>query len=168
MHGGEPIAYGTFLHSAAFGVDLFENWQSEYLQFVLFILATVWFVQKGSSESKDPGDEGVQDSVHGFREHVRANGLVLVFACFFFLTWYGQSVTGLAEYNGELKDHGQAALRWSQYARSPVFWNRTLQNWQSEFLAVGSMAAFSVFLRQRGSPESKRLDTPHDEGEPTY
>ena len=44
--------------SSAFGVDVMENWQSEYLQFTLFILATVWLVQRGSPESKPPGKAG--------------------------------------------------------------------------------------------------------------
>jgi hypothetical protein len=45
----------------------------------------------------------------------------------------------------------------------PDFWDRTLQNWQSEFLAIGAMAIFAVFLRQRGSPESKPVGAPHSE-----
>ncbi|MFD6094625.1 DUF6766 family protein [Oerskovia sp. NPDC060338] len=43
----------------------------------------------------------------------------------------------------------------------PDFWGRTLQNWQSEFLAVASMVAFSIYLRERGSPESKHVGTSH-------
>jgi hypothetical protein len=46
---------------------------------------------------------------------------------------------------------------------APDFWNRTLQNWQSEFLAVGSMAEFSIYLRERGSPESKPVGATHSQ-----
>ena len=49
-----------YLSSSSFGVDVAENWQSEYLQFLLYIWATVWFVQRGSPESKEPGSEGTQ------------------------------------------------------------------------------------------------------------
>ncbi len=54
-------------------------------------------------------------------------------------------------------------MDWPGYLASPDFWNRTLQNWQSEFLAVGSMIAFTIYLRQRGSPQSKPVGTPHAE-----
>ncbi len=46
--------------------------------------------------------------------------------------------------------------------KSADFWESSLQNWQSEFLAIGSMAVFSIYLRQRGSPESKPVGAPHD------
>ncbi len=38
-----------------------------------------------------------------------------------------------------------------------------MQNWQSEFLAIGVMVIFTVYLRQRGSPESKPVGAPHHE-----
>lgn len=49
------------------------------------------------------------------------------------------------------------------YLASPDFWGRTLQNWQSELLAVGSMTVFAIYLRERGSPESKPVGAPHEE-----
>jgi hypothetical protein len=42
------------------------------------------------------------------------------------------------------------------------FWNRTLQNQQSQYLALGSMVVLAIYLRQRGSPESKPIVAPHD------
>jgi hypothetical protein len=71
-------------------------------------------------------------------------------------------VTGRISYNADQLDHHQAAVGWSVYITSSDFWDRTLQNWQSEFLAVGSMAVLSIYLRQRGSPESKPVGAPHD------
>ena len=56
----------------------------------------------------------------------------------------------------------EAPLSWGEYLLAPDFWNRTLQNWQSEFLAVGSMAVLSIYLRERGSPESKAVGEAHD------
>ena len=76
-------------------------------------------------------------------------------------SWGVQSVTGRVAYNAEQFDHQQAAVSWLQYIGTSDFWNRTLQNWQSEFLAVGSMAVLSIYLRQRGSPESKPVGASH-------
>lgn len=180
-HGSETVSYASFLTSSAFVVDVAENWQSEFLQFFLFILATVWLVQKGSPESKKPGDEGVgtdhdqligryakQNSPRwakatGWRLALYSNSLLLVMGLIFALSWWIQSVAGTVVYNQDQAEHGQAAVKWLGYISTPDFWNRTLQNWQSEFLAVGSMVAFSIYLRQRGSSESKPVGTPHHE-----
>jgi hypothetical protein len=81
----------------------------------------------------------------------------------FLATWLAESVTGWTEYNSDQLAHQQAAVSWASYLGSPDFWEKSLQNWQSEFLAVGTMAVFTVYLRQRGSPESKPVGAPHDE-----
>ena len=79
----------------------------------------------------------------------------------FVASWFTQSLAGVVVYNDEQAEHGQPGTDWFGYLASPDFWNRTLQNWQSEFLAVGAMVAFSIYLRQRGSSESKPVGTPH-------
>jgi hypothetical protein len=79
----------------------------------------------------------------------------------FFGSWFSHSVTGWTQYNDEQQQHHQPEVSWVGFVRSPDFWNQTLQNWQSEFLAVGTMAIFSVYLRERGSPESKEVGAPH-------
>jgi hypothetical protein len=163
-------------------VDLAENWQSEFLQFFLFIAATIWLVQKGSPESKKPGQQGVESDreqyvgqyalrdspswakADGIRGWLYANSLLLVMGAIFLLSWLGQSVAGTVVANEEQAQHGLPALSWADYVVSPDFWNRTLQNWQSEFLAVGCMVAFSIYLRQRGSSESKEVGAPHHAG----
>jgi hypothetical protein len=180
-HGLVEVSYLTFVTSSDFAVDVAENWQSEFLQFFLFILATVWLVQKGSPESKKPGDEGIASDerqlvgryakpssprwakASGWRQTVYSNSLLLVMGAIFLLSWWIQSVAGVTVFNQEQAEHGQPAVDWAGYVGSPDFWNRTLQNWQSEFLAVGSMVAFSIYLRQRGSSESKPVGTPHTE-----
>ena len=81
----------------------------------------------------------------------------------FFLTWTAQSITSWNVFNEDQREHGEAAIGWSTYLRNPDFWEQTLQNWQSEFLAVGTMAVFTIYLRQRGSPESKPVGAPHSE-----
>lgn len=180
-HGSSPVGYLDFITSSDFVVDVAENWQSEFLQFFLFILATIWLVQKGSPESKKPGEEGPgTDEEQLVHEHARpdspkwakvsdwrhtlySNSLLIVMGVIFLLSWLTQSIAGVVVFNSEQVDHGQPLISWGQYLLEADFWNRTLQNWQSEFLAVGCMIAFSIFLRQRGSSESKPVGAPHAE-----
>ena len=178
-HHETTISLGRYLTSSSFGNALLENWQSEYLQFTLYILLTVWFVQRGSPESKKPGEEGGESDedqrvgtharpdsprwarVGGLRTRLYSNSLLIVMGTIWVLSWFGQSVTGWSEYNSDQITHHQPTVNWLGYVGSADFWQATLQNWQSEFLAVGSMAAFSIYLRQRGSPESKPVGAPH-------
>ncbi|TDD01984.1 hypothetical protein E1292_24640 [Nonomuraea deserti] len=177
--GAEPVSLLDYVASSSFAVDVAENWQSEYLQFFLFIMVTVWLVQRGSPESKEPGEEGAESDeqqrigryaeagspawarARGLRLWVFSNSLGLVMGAIFLLSWLAQSVAGQAAYNagrlGDLRD----PVSWSAYVTSPEFWNRSLQNWQSELLAVLSMVVLSIYLRQRGSPESKPVGAPH-------
>ena len=90
-----------------------------------------------------------------------SNSLLLVMGTIFLLSWFAQSLGGVMVANEENAQHGMPAQTWLEYVVSPEFWNRTLQNWQSEFLAVGAMVAFAIYLRQRGSSESKPVGTPH-------
>lgn len=178
-HGRPTIGFGEFITSSSFLVDVAENWQSEFLQFFLFIIATIWFIQRGSPESKKPGDEGPgsdedqliasharSDSPRwaragGFRSMLYGNSLLIVMGVIFVLSWFAQSLAGTVMMNEENAMHGAPPVTWLDYVASPDFWDRTLQNWQSEFLAVGTMVAFSIYLRQRGSAESKPVGVPH-------
>jgi hypothetical protein len=178
-HDEATISLGRYLVSSSFGNAVLENWQSEYLQFTLYILLTVWLVQRGSPESKQPGEEGTEsDAAQRIGRHARsdsptwaragglrlwlyANSLVLVMATIWLASWFVQSVTGWTEYNDDQRAHDEPTVGWAGYLGSARFWESTLQNWQSEFLAVGSMVAFSIYLRQRGSPESKPVGAPH-------
>jgi hypothetical protein len=181
QHGGEAISYLRYLVSSDFGSAVLENWQSEYLQFTLFILATVWLIQRGSNESKRPEDAGGESDrqqlvgehaqrnspawarTEGWRRRLYENSLLLVMASIFVAAWFGQSVTSWTEYNNGQRDHDQATVSWLGYLQRADFWEKTLENWQSEFLAVGTLAVFSIYLRQRGSPESKPVGAPHDQ-----
>ena len=179
-HQGEPLTLARFLVSSVFWVDVMENWQSEFLQFTLFILATVWLIQRGSTESKKPDKVGLESDedqkigehadpdspewakAGGLRTFVYSNSLLAVMAAIWVLSWFAQAVTGRIHYNAEQLDHHEAPLSLIRYMGSSDFWNRTLQNWQSEFLAVGTMAIFTVYLRQRGSSQSKPVGAPHE------
>ena len=179
-HGEHAISLGRYLTSSSFGRAVLENWQSEYLQFMLFMLATVWLLQKGSPESKpldQPGRESEKDQrlgAHtlqssprwarsgGVRTAIYSNSLLILMSVIFIGSWLGQSVTGWSDYNEMQREHHDPTVSWAGYVGSASFWESTLQNWQSEFLAVGSFAVFAIFLRQRGSPESKPVGAPHE------
>jgi hypothetical protein len=179
QHSEPGVSFGRYITSSQFGSAVMENWQSEYLQFTLFVLLTVWLVQRGSPESKEPGKEGrgsdedqlVGDHVRtesprwttlgGLRRMLYENSLLIVMGAIWVCTWVVQSVTGLTEFNADQQTHGQERASWLEYVGSADFWEKTLQNWQSEFLAVGSMVVLSIYLRQRGSPESKPVGAAH-------
>ena len=181
-HEESSISYTRYLTSSDFARAVTENWQSEYLQFVLYIMATIYFVQRGSPESKRVRDRGREDDeqqqlgryarpdspapakrASGLLRGVYSNSLLLWMGLIFVLSWFAQSVAGWSAYNSDELSHGENGTNWFGYIGTADFWESTLQNWQSEFLAVGSMAIFSVYLRQRGSPESKPVGAPHDE-----
>jgi hypothetical protein len=178
--GGAQTSWFGYVRSSAFAVDVAENWQSEYLQFALYIVATTWLVQRGSSESKKMGEEGPQSDheqkigryarvaspswakTGGLRTALYGRSLGLLMAFFFTGSWLAQSIAGRAAYNHDQLADYEDPVSFTGYIRSADFWDRTLQNWQSEFLAVASMAVFAIYLRQRGSPESKLVGAPHD------
>ena len=175
------LSIGEYVTSSQFAVDVAENWQSEYLQFLLYIVLTVWLVQRGSPESKPVDETGGGDDkkqqvgrhasaqsprwarAGGWRTTLYSNSLGILMGLFFLGSWGAQLVAGTSAYNSERLQNLLAPLSIPEYALSANFWNRTLQNWQSEFLAVGSMVVFSIYLRQRGSPESKPVGAPHAE-----
>ncbi len=170
-HGSPAIGYGEYLTTGHFGEATFENWESEFLQMGSYILLTVWLRQRGSAESKsldggDDVDEDPQDHRDdaGVPWPVRRGGIALAlyrnslsaaFLTLFVLSWVSHGVTGAREYSSEQVEHGQPRVTAVEYMRSSQFWSESLQNWQSEFLAVGAIVVMSIFLRQQGSPESK-------------
>ncbi|HEY0905056.1 MAG TPA: DUF6766 family protein [Marmoricola sp.] len=178
--GLAAISLGDYLASATFAVDVTENWQSEYLQFLLFLVATVWLVQAGSPESKEVDKAGLESdkdqkvgryadrksprwaAVGGLRTTLFSWSLAIVMGLIFLVSWFAQSLAGWASFNETRLQRLQDPIGWGSYLLNADFWSRTLQNWQSEFLAVGSMAVLSVYLRQRGSPESKPVGEGHD------
>jgi hypothetical protein len=181
QHGESTVSYGRYVVSSDFGADMLENWQSEWLQFWVFALATVWLIQKGSNESKKPEDAGLESDeqqrvgehagrnaprwakVKDWRLSVYSNSFFIVMGLVFLATWLAQSFVSWTVFNDEQQAHGDPTISWLSYLGSANFWERSLQNWQSEFLAVGTMAVFTIYLRQRGSPESKPVGAPHAE-----
>jgi hypothetical protein len=177
-HREPTVGFWTYVTSSSFGQAMLENWQSEYLQFALFALATVWLLQRGSPESKELDQAGLETQKEqkigrhaekgsprwakagDLRTAIYSNSLIIVMGLVFIGSWFAQSVTGWTEFNQEQATHGEPDVSWIGYVGSSTFWESTLQNWQSEFLAIGSFAVLTIFLRQRGSPESKPVGAP--------
>jgi hypothetical protein len=179
-HGEPTLSLGRYLTSSAFGRAVMENWQSEYLQFTLFMLGTVWFLQRGSPESKELDQAGLESDqkqrvggyapegsplwarIGGIRQALYSNSLLIAMAAIWLGSWFAQAVTGWSEFNSDQIGHRESSVSLLSYIGTSHFWEQTLQNWQSEFLAVGSFVVFTIYLRQRGSPESKPVGAPHD------
>jgi hypothetical protein len=179
QHGSAPIAFGDYLTTGQFLEATFENWESEFLQMGAYVVLTIFLFQKGSSESKPIGehtehDEDPRNAKIGPDTPwpVRRGGLVLVLyenslAIFFFvlfgLSFWFHAMSGAEAYSEEQLQHGLPGVTTIEYLGTSQFWFESMQNWQSEFLAVAAIVGASVYLRQRGSPESKPVATPHHE-----
>lgn len=178
-HGHPTAGYGEYLSTGHFIEATFENWESEFLQMAAFVVLTAFLYQKGSSESKDPGKvedvdvallrSDVPDDAPwpvrrgGWALKLYENSLSITFLILFIASLVLHAVGGAEEYNQEMSDHGAGgrALTWVGYMGTSRFWFESFQNWQSEFLSVLAMVVLTIFLRQRGSPESKPVYTPH-------
>jgi hypothetical protein len=178
-HGRRAIELRTYVTLGHLWEALFENWESEFLQMAAFVTFTTCLYQKGSPESRRPGVKELVDAdPRDFADQpdapwpVRRGGWILrlyehslgltLFALFV-VSWTGHVLGGWADYGVEEQLHGQAAPRLFDYIMSSRFWFESFQNWQSEFLSVGLVVWLAVYLRQRGSPESKPVHAPHDE-----
>jgi hypothetical protein len=177
LHGEPASAFSTYLTSGHFWEATAENWESEFLQMAMFVVLTISLRQKGSAESKridvvedvDLDPARFQDSPEapgpvrrgGWRLTLYQHSLGLMFGVLFVVSFAMHGVGGLAAFNEERLEHGQPAATLSQYMASSKFWFESLQNWQSEFLSLAAMVVGTIFLRQRGSAESKPVHAPH-------
>jgi hypothetical protein len=178
-HHQPTQSYGRYLLSGHFVEATFENWESEFLQMAGYVVLTVFLRQKGSPESKSFDDEEPQDEdPRQARDRddapgpVRRGGLSLVLyehslslalAGLFLLSFLLHALGGHAEYNQEQLAHGEAPVSLLGFMTSAPFWFQSFQNWQSEFLAVFALVVLGIFLRERGSPESKPVAAAHAE-----
>jgi hypothetical protein len=178
-HGEPAIGLGAYLRSAHFAEATFENWESEFLQMGFYVLLTVFLLQKGSAESRSlDGEEDVDEDprLHasdpdapgpvrrgGLALKLYEHSLSLAFLGLFALSFALHSASSLALHNDTLRSHGEPPVTAGAFLLSAQLWFESFQNWQSEFLAVASIVVLSIFLRERGSPESKPVATPHGE-----
>ena len=175
-HHEPTVSYAGYLTTGHFVEATFENWESEFLQMAAFVLLTVFLVQRGSAESKqegeDPSDEDPASHADdpdapwpvrrgGLALKLYENSLLLAFAVLFVASVIGHALGGAREYSAEQQAHGGTAVSPGRFMTTSSFWFQSFQNWQSEFLAVGAIVVLSIFLRQRGSPESKPVHAPN-------
>jgi hypothetical protein len=177
-HGQSLVTFTGYLTTGDFAEATFENWESEFLQMGSYVLLTAWLVQRGSSESKQlsdaPQDEDPrlsQDDPNapgpvrrgGWVLKLYENSLALAFGILFLASLLGHAIGGARAYSAEELEHGGTAVSTWEYLGTAQFWFESMQNWQSEFLAVAAIVGFTVYLRQRGSAESKPVAAPHAE-----
>lgn len=180
QHEEPEIGYTEFLRTSEFGETVFENWESEFLQMGFYVILTVFLFQKGSAESKKhDGKEEIDEDPEqhrldpdapgpvkkgGWRLSLYKNSLSLAFLALFLASFVGHAAAGARKHNEEAREHGSAEqVTTLGYMTTPQFWYESLQNWQSEFLAVLAIVVLSIWLRQWGSPESKPVHASHSD-----
>ncbi|MDR3025337.1 DUF6766 family protein [Chryseobacterium sp.] len=175
-NGRSALKIGEYIHSGHFIQATFENWESEFLQMMLYVLLTISLRQKGSSESKsmtDKEDVDREPIAHskapwpvkkgGIWLKIYKHSLSLAFGILFLMSFILHFYGSLKDFNDEQMMKSKPGITAMQYLSESRFWFESFQNWQSEFLAVASLVLLSVWLREKGSPESKPVDMPHDE-----
>ncbi len=176
-HGESPSSISDYLTSGHYIESVFENWESEFLQMALYVTLTAVLYQKGSPESRPLSRQKEEESKSGSKKKdvpwpVRRGGLALklyerslglALSLLFLLSFALHAVGSARLYNHDQTLHGGETLSTWQYLGTARFWFESFQNWQSEFLSVGVLVILSIFLRQKGSPESKPVESAHSE-----
>lgn len=175
-NGQLALKLGEYIQSGHFIQATFENWESEFLQMMLYVLLTISLRQKGSSESKsleEKEDVDKEPKAHpkapwpvkkgGIWLKIYRHSLSLAFAFLFLASFILHFYGSLKDFNKEQAMKREPMATAMQYISESRFWFESFQNWQSEFLAVASIVILSIWLREKGSPESKPVDMAHDE-----
>ena len=177
-HGQALVTYGQYIASSAFLEATMENWESEFLQMFAYVLLTAFLFQRGSAESKSPDEPEAVDADPrrarnpdrpgpvkrgGLALRLYENSLSIALFLLFALSFALHAVGGARDYSEEQLLHGGTGVTTLGYLAGSRFWFESLQNWQSEFLSVGVLIVLSIYLRQRGSPESKPVAASHEE-----
>lgn len=175
-HHGKPFTFGEYLHSGHFFEATFENWESEFLQMGIYVLLTTFLYQRGSAESKDPDKEeevdkkpvAKEDSPSpvkkgGWRLKLYQNSLSIAFFSLFLISFCLHFWGSLLNYNNDQILKGKPVETAIEYIGNNQFWFESFENWQSEFLSVFCVVVFTIFWRQKGSPQSKPVDAPNSQ-----
>lgn len=177
-HGEQTVGFVGYLKTGHFAEATAENWESEFLQMSVYVLATAFLYQRGSAESKDPRKRHRHTASRavtpdspwparrgGWVLRIYEHSLSLAFLLLFLMAFTWHAAGGLKHYNEERRHDGESLVGLHDYLGSSRFWFEAFQNWQSEFLAIGAMVVLSIWLREVNSPESKQVQTPHWENE---
>jgi len=171
-----PLGIIEYATSAHFVEATMENWESEFFQMFIYVVLTVFLFQKGSAESHDPDDPHTPEPPMtrrspwaarrgGWVRKIYEHSLSSAFATLFLISFLLHAASGARLRNEEEAARGRPPKSMGQYLATSRFWFESFQNWQSEFLAIGSMVVLSIFLREKDSPESKPVNLPHAENE---
>jgi hypothetical protein len=177
IHELPAVGFVAYLGSGHFISAVFENWESEFLQMAAYVLLTIFLFQKGASESKKPDEDNPEDEPPSARRNdpdapwpVHRGGLLLTLyshslsislVTLFLISFVLHLAGSTRRTNEEALQHHQPMKTMVQMLAEPEFWYESFQNWQSEFLSVGVLLVLGIYLRQRGSPESKPVAAPH-------
>jgi Domain of unknown function (DUF6766) len=176
-HGQQTVAYWSYLRSSHFAEATFENWESEFLQMAAYVVLTMLLFQRGSAESRDPDgqEEGSKSRPRdaskrpwpvrrgGLARRLYEHSLGTAFGLIFVASFALHAISGARLYSEDQQKHGEPPISAPQYLVTSQFWFESFQNWQSEFLAILAMVVLSIFLRQKDSPESKDVESPHSQ-----
>jgi hypothetical protein len=176
MHGTPPISLADYVIDPQFLSTVFENWESEFLQMSAYVILTSFLFQRGSSESADPDapprDEMIEPPKPGRSAMLQrgpkarwiyAHSLGIVLFILFVATFLLHWLFSAREAAQEAIRHGDVPVGTVAYLADSGLWFESLQNWQSEFLSTAVLVVLSIYLRQRGSPESKPVGAPHQQ-----
>ena len=177
QHDLPEVAFTAYLASGHFLSATFENWESEFLQMAVYVLLTVFLIQKGASESKKPDDENPEDEppqkrrgqpdapwpVHrgGLILRLYSHSLSIALTALFLASFWLHLAGSTRRTNEEAVRHGQPMKSMMEILIDAEFWYESFQNWQSEFLSLAVLLVLGIYLRERGSPESKPVAAPH-------
>jgi hypothetical protein len=162
-HGSPAIGLLSYLTSGDFLSALFENWESEFLQISAYVMLTAMLFQRGSAESRDPDDPDRPDDelpastrrrnpvLSWLYSYSLGIALAVLFGISFALHWWAS----LAAANADALRHGGKVESLASYLMDANLWFESFQNWQSEFMSTAVLVVLSIFLRHKGSPESK-------------
>ena len=177
FHNQPAIGFADYLTTGHFLSATFENWESEFLQMSVYVLLTAVLIQKGSSESRKPGEANPEDEmpdghhadpdapwpVHrgGLLLRLYSHSLSIALLTLFVLSFWLHVIGSTQRSNEEALRHQQPIKTTMETLAEPEFWYESFQNWQSEFLSMGVLVVLGIYLRERGSPESKPVAAPH-------
>lgn len=171
--GNPPLSLVQYLGSAHFIEATAENWESEFFQMFIYVWVTAFLYQKGSAESKDPAKQRPPRPVTksspwpvrrgGFWKVVYSHSLSAAFALLFLISFSAHAYGSFRLENERRHEKHQSEITFPEHLEGSTFWFESFQNWQSEFLSIGCMVILSIYLREKGSPESKDLEAGHDE-----
>ena len=177
IHAAPSLGFIGYLTTGHFISAVFENWESEFLQMAAYVVLTAFLVQKGSSESKKPGQDNPEDEPpHQHRSDpdapwpVHRGGLILklyshslsmALVALFLVSFWLHLAGSTRRMNEEAIRHQQPTRTMAETMVDAEFWYESFQNWQSEFLSIAVLLVLGIYLRERGSPESKPVAAPH-------